>query len=209
MITHVQTGNNALQTAIASCLNMEVDALPPQEILRQVTEHTDVLNGFETYEQLIQGYLFQHHYLRYVEVDKLTFRAFTGLYYPMHVQRGPSMPHLLAGDMTYHTVVATQVEEGVASTMVWDPHHSQSGLTTIERYGVFASAYAEDSPRQRWAADALMNDPAYLASSCLCPICGTLPRVINLARQQGYNAGEEALQTILLDRPLKDVDKAH
>lgn len=153
---------NCWQTALACILEVEPDSLPPQVEIEQF-DH-DVLDGWGSYHNVINGYLRVHHELSYTRIVACSFGAVRPVM-PDHIICGPSVRTEWAKGKNLlhvnHCVV------GYNGEAVWDVHPSGAMLTCHDEWGLlgpFELRFNSSPKKGREVFDLVMN--------CLCPKCG-------------------------------------
>lgn len=153
---------NCWQTALACILNVQPELLPPQEELEALPN--DALEGYGSYQNIINGYLGKHHNLSYTTIHGYQTPAIRALHNYWHVITGPTVRTTDSG--RYHAVV------GCNGMPVWDPHPSRAGLLLDD---VNKLSWGVLGPPRPIEQDRLKSNRGYrMVYSCLCPSCGNL-----------------------------------
>lgn len=154
---------NCWQTAIACILDVDPELLPPQPEIEQLP--LEVLNGWGSYHNALNGYLVKHHGLIYSEVHQ----PMMGAVRPVraeHLLIGPTVrtaAHASAGRRHIHHCVV-----GRDGAMIWDPHPSRAGLLEVDSWGVLGPVHKGFQERVTSRSD----EAHRLVLSCICPSCG-------------------------------------
>ncbi len=169
---------NCWQTAVACLLEVEPDLLPPQHEIESL-DHA-ILNGYGSYQNVLNGYLGKHHGLIYVNVHEWMFGSVKPVI-PVHVMCGPTVRTAAlqaAGAPNIHHCVV-----GLNGVMVWDVHPSRTGLIGVREWGLLGELQpCTIADRKKWT-DNEMADLVF--NRCLCPAC-------NLSKLRELHAKFEA-----------------
>lgn len=145
--------DNCWQTCIAILLGVPVCAVPDQHFLDDHEERN-------SYGLPLQAYLYKHHDLLYVEVERDGFPI-------IDLQNAP---HIMIGECSrtpekgaWHAVI------GIGGRLHWDVSPERSGLTKINKYGILVPFPAE--LRAEWQRRVDAGDPV---TACRCPSCSPI-----------------------------------
>lgn len=158
---------NCWQAAVACVLDVDQAELPPQCEIE--AWNNQVLGGWGSYSNVLNGYLTKHHSLEYSTVYERSFSAIQPIH-GYHVICGPSVRTPDTG--SHHCVV------GHLGVEVWDPHPTRAGLTQHTEWGVFGE--------RRYRPPSIMRERNVIAHDlvfgCLCSECN-----LDRARELAHN----------------------
>lgn len=137
MHRHTQSNldpGNCWQTAVACILEVDPDTLPPQVELEAMEREHRLFDGWGSYGNILQGYLWRHHGLRCTRLEEWQARG-------LHIENlgvlcGPTVrtaaleaagkPHV------HHAIVGWYTRSTRDWHQYWDPHPSRAGLLEVD-----------------------------------------------------------------------------
>lgn len=154
---YVQTDTihgNCWQTAVACILRV-----PPESLPCQVTVEKDKLS----FHNKLNAYLEKHWNRIYSVIYDYQLYAVLPRPPGLHLMIGPTVRTPVNG--RHHVVVAKYGE------MIWDPHPSHAGLTSVESWGLFGEIperIIKDRMERSIKMDPQLVEDLY---KCVCPSC--------------------------------------
>lgn len=149
-----QVGPSCWQTSVACILEVSPNALPCQVTL----DAADM-----SYHNAVNSYLIKHHGLFYSQLYPYQFSG-------MLVRPDWFGGHYVVIGETVRTPISDILHAAVAcnGAVVWDPHPSRDGLTSVREWGILGQA-TESQTRGREVYATMPN--ADRSMLCLCPEC--------------------------------------